>query len=56
MFPRARLSLAPLCGLVLLGRRIPTMAIVFVGFSVPLGVPPLGPLGTMPIIKYDLIT
>ena len=32
MFPQARSLLAPLCALILLGRRMPTMALVFVGY------------------------
>ena len=56
MFPQARSSLAPLCGLILLGRRIPTMAIVFVGFSVAPRGTTLTAIGMRSIINYDLST
>ena len=47
---------APLCALILLGRRIPTMARLCRLFGTPSGVPPLRQLGMRSTVNYDLST
>ena len=55
MFPQARSLLAPLCALILLRRRMPTMAVVSLS-ATPSGVPLLRQLGMRSTVNYDLST